>query len=76
MKLDENGWRIPRRATQAHEIYLRCLRGLNSKEIAHELSLSAHHVDVVIWRLKRPCDQQTCEARNDEHEGESRQHDQ
>jgi FixJ family two-component response regulator len=72
MKLDDNGWRIPRRATQAHEIYLRCLRGLNSKEIAQELSLSAHQVDVVIWRLKRAGDRQTCEARNDEHEDESR----
>jgi hypothetical protein len=72
MKLDENGWRIPRRATQAHEIYLRCLRGLNSNEIADELSLSAHHVDVVVWRLRHPDDQRTCEARNGEHENESR----
>jgi hypothetical protein len=71
MKLDENGWRIPRRATQAHEIYLRCLRGLNSKEIAQELSLSAHQVDVVVWRLKRHCEQRTCEATNDEPEGEN-----
>jgi hypothetical protein len=71
MKLDEHGWRIPRRATQAHEIYLRCLRGLNSREIAQELSLSAHQVDVVIWRLKRACERQTCQARNDEHEGEN-----
>ena len=74
MKLDENGWRIPRRATQAHEIYLRCLRGLNSNEIADELSLSAHHVDVVIWRLRHPDEQGTCEATNGEHEGEP-QHD-
>jgi hypothetical protein len=71
MKLDENGWRIPRRATQAHEIYIRCLRGLNSNEIAEELSLSAHHVDVVIWRLKHPGDQRACEASNNGHDGES-----
>jgi hypothetical protein len=72
MKLDENGWRIPRRATQAHEIYMRCLRGLNSGEIAQELSLSAHHVDVVIWRLKNPGDQRTSEPRDDERESDSR----
>jgi hypothetical protein len=69
MKLDENGWRIPRRATQAHEIYLRCLRGLNSDEIAEQLSLSVHHVDVVIWRLKHPIGQQTCDVKNDDYEG-------
>lgn len=71
MKLDDNGWRIPRRATQAHEIYLRCLRGLNSDEIAHELSLNAHHVDVVIWRLRHPGEQGTCEATNGDREGRS-----
>jgi hypothetical protein len=71
MKLDENGWRIPRRATQAHEVYLRCLRGLDPKEIAQELSLSPHHVDVVIWRLRHPGGQRTCEAKNDELGGES-----
>jgi hypothetical protein len=66
MKLDTNGWRIPRRATQAHEIYSRCLRGLDSQEIAQELSLSSHHVDVVIWRLRHPNDRRTCEATNEE----------
>jgi hypothetical protein len=70
MKLDENGWRIPRRATQAHEVYMRCLRGLNSREIAQEMCLSAHQVDVVIWRLKHPGDLQTSENGNDEHAGE------
>ena len=71
MKLDENGWRIPRRATQAHAIYLRCLHGLNSKEIAQELSLSPHQVDVVIWRLRHPGSRRTYEAKNGEHESES-----
>ena len=71
MKLDGNGWRVPRRATQAHEIYLRCLRGLNSKDIAEELSLSAHHVDVVIWRLKHSGEGRTREEADDEHESDS-----
>jgi hypothetical protein len=72
MKLDENGWRIPRRATQAHEIYSRCQRGLNSKEIAQELSLSEHHVDVVVWRLQNPYEGRSFEATNGEHDGEGR----
>jgi hypothetical protein len=72
MKLDENGWRIPRRATHAHEIYLRCLRGLDSKEIAQELSLSAHNVDVVIWRLKHPGDWRRCGPTKHQHDDETR----
>jgi hypothetical protein len=72
MKLDENGWRVPRRATQAHEIYLRCLRGLNPNEIAYELCLSPHHVDVVIWRLKNPGEPPNSESVGDEHEVDGR----
>jgi len=72
MKLDENGWRVPRRATQAHEVYLRCLRGSDAKEIAQQLSLSLHHVEVVISRLRRAGDQRTCEVQNDQHESENR----
>ena len=72
MRLDQNGWRVPKRTTQAHEIYLRCLRGLNSEEIAQELSLSAHHVSVVIWRLKHPDDRQTGEAGHEKYDVKSR----
>ena len=61
MKLDKNGWRVPRRATQARKIYLRCQRGLNPQEIAQELSVSTHYVDVVIWRLKNPHYGRKCE---------------
>jgi hypothetical protein len=71
MRLDKNGWRIPRRATQARKIYLRCQRGLNTQEIAEELSVSAHYVDVVIWRLKNPCYGRKCEPANAQHDGES-----
>ena len=70
MKLDKNGWRIPRQATQAREIYLRCQRGLNSQEIAQELSVSAHYVDVVIWRLKNPDYGRRCEPTIPARDGE------
>jgi hypothetical protein len=72
MKLDGNGWRIPRRTTQAHEIYLRCLRGLNPSEIAGELSLTQHQVDVVIWRLKNPGAPRVSEPVDHEHEEDGR----
>lgn len=54
MKCDERGWRIPRDGTQARAIYEGLLQKRKPNEMAQELGVSHIQVNVTIWRIKNP----------------------